>query len=244
MTFPSSGPGYSPQGGGPQQQPPQGPGSGPFPPQTPPGQQGGGAIGTLNIAVLLGLAVTVLGLVQYFMGFSDEASLAGWATVYLLVAGLLAALRVLPNGPKVMPFVALFSVLGAFQSVDAMVGIGENAETPGIMIVVLILGILQMLVAVAALLFDHNVLKLPAPRPQAPYSPYGQPYGQQPQHPQGPPSGAFNQPTTYGPPVTPGASPGQQPTQYASQQGQFYQEQQQEPGRKPETPPGGSNQPG
>jgi hypothetical protein len=244
MTYPSSGPGY-PHQGGPQQQP-----------QT---QHQSLSVGSL--AVILALAVTVLGLVNYFIGFSDEAAAAGSAIQFLLVGGLLAALRVLPNGPKVLPFAVLFSVLGALS---ALLTVVRNDEVPGVITVILILGILQMLVAVAALLFDYDVLKIPAGKPQGPY---GQQFGQQgapgqfggqgqfgqqgqpgqPGQPgqqgqpglQEPPSGAFNQPTQYGPPVTP--PPTQQATQYAPQHGQFYQQQQSpESGQQQGNPPGGS----
>ncbi|SFB32358.1 hypothetical protein SAMN05216266_108144 [Amycolatopsis marina] len=219
MTYPSGGPGY-PQQGGPQQQP-----------QTPNQNLSVG-----SLAVILALAVTVLGLINYFIGFSEDARGATGVIQFLLVGGLLAALRVLPNGPKVLPFAALFSVLGAFM---ALLTVVHSSDVPGVITVVLILGILQMLVAIAALLFDYNVLKMPAAKPQA--GPYGQQYGQPGQFggqgqfgqsgPQDPPSGGFNQPTQYGPPATP--PPGQQQaTQYAPQQGQFFQQQSPESGQQ------------
>ncbi|WP_410656501.1 DUF5336 domain-containing protein [Amycolatopsis sp. lyj-112] len=272
MSYPSGGPGYPQQGGG--QQPPQShPGSGAFPQQQAPAQAS-----PLNLALLLALAVTVLGLVQFFIGFSDEADAAEWEIRFLLVGSLLAALHVLPRGPKVLPFAALFSVLGAFGALDRIIGYptvdGGDGRTevsvPGILTVVLILGILQMLVAVAALLFEHDVLKLPAAKPQqqAPQAPYSQqfpqqgpqgPFGQQgPQGPpatqvqpfpgagqqgqqQGEPSGPFAQPTQFQPPVT--QPPGQQATTYAPQQGQFFQQPPSSPeGQNPGTPPGGFGQ--
>ncbi|MFI9456035.1 DUF5336 domain-containing protein [Amycolatopsis sp. NPDC052450] len=248
MSYPSGGPGYPQQGGG--QQPPQShPGSGAFPQQQAPSQAP-----PLNLALLLALAVAVLGLVQFFIGFSDEADAAGQVSVFLLVSGLLAGLHALPRGPKTLPFAALFSVLGAFGALDLIIGYGsgrEEVSVPGILTVVLILGILQMLVAVAALLFEHDVIKLPAAKPQqqaqqAPYSqqfpqqgpqgPFGQqgqqgpaatqvqPFpgaGQQGQQ-QGEPSGPFSQPGGFQPPVT--QPPGQQATTYAPQQGQFFQQ--------------------
>ncbi|WP_410604498.1 DUF5336 domain-containing protein [Amycolatopsis sp. lyj-90] len=271
MSYPSGGPGYPQQGGG--QQPPQPhPGSGAFPQQQVPSSPAS----PLNLALLLALAVTVLGLVQFFIGFSDEADAAKEVSVFLLVSGLLAALHALPRGPKTLPFAALFSVLGAFGALDLVIGYptvdgGEGrpeVSLPGILTVVLILGILQMLVAVAALLFEHDVLKLPAAKPQqqapqAPYSqqfpqqgpqgPFGQPgqqgpaatqvqpfpgAGQQQGQPQGEPSGPFAQPGGFQPPVT--QPPGQQATTYAPQQGQFFQQPpSSEQGQNPGTPPGG-----
>ncbi|AXB46926.1 DUF5336 domain-containing protein [Amycolatopsis albispora] len=212
MSFPSSGPGYPPQGGGPNN--PQGPGTGSFPPVGPPPQQQQLQAGALNFAVILALAVSVLGLVQYFVGFSDEASPAGESTTWFLVGGLLAALRVLPNAPKVLPFAALISVLGALQALDHVIAYGENDTVPGIITVIVILGFLQLLAAVAALLFDYDVLKLPAPKPQGGPQQYGPPSGQQPAQPQPGQPGQYapQQPQFGGPP--PASSP-QQTTQYA-----------------------------
>ncbi|GLY63440.1 DUF5336 domain-containing protein [Amycolatopsis taiwanensis] len=213
MTFPSGGPGYPQQGGGAQPNP-QAPGTGGFPQQHAPVA----TLSSANLTVLLSLAVTLLGLINYFIAFSDETAGADFAIIFLLIGGLLAALRVLPGGPKVLPFVALTSVFGALWAILEVV---RASVVPGIVTVILILGILQMLVAVATLLFDHGVLKMPAQRQQ--YPPYGQPYGQPTQPPQGPEQQAGPSGTQYGPPVTP--PPGQTPqsTVYAPQQGQFYQ---------------------
>ncbi|MFD9960365.1 DUF5336 domain-containing protein [Amycolatopsis sp. NPDC058986] len=269
MTFPSGGPGYPQQGGG-QQPPHTPPHSGAFPPQAPPQAPPPAAPGAAipqNLPMLLSLAVTVLGVVQYFIGFSDEASVVGQETLFLLVGGLLAALYVLPKGPKALPFAALFSLLGAFETLDEIIGVREGVSVPGIVTVIFILGILQMLLAVGALLLAHDVIKPPAPKPAAPQSQYGpqfgqpgqqgtsqfgqpapqQQYGQQQpgqQAPQGPvaaagePSAPFSQPTTFSPPAMP---PTQQATTYAPQQGQFFQQPSSgEQGQQnPGTPPGG-----
>jgi hypothetical protein len=206
--------------------------------------------------LLLALAVAVLGLVQYFLGFSVDASPVGQATLFLLVGGLLAALSVLPKAPKVLPFAALFSVLGALNAIDAAIAIPSQA--PGIIVVVLILGILQMLAAVGLLLLEYDLVKLPAAKPQTPQGPYGQQFGQGPkqqfgqqphygQQPHGQPgqselAGQYSQPTQYSPPVNPG--PGQQSTTYSPQQGQFFQQppSEGEQRKSPGTPPGGSGQ--
>ena len=258
MTFPSGGPGYPQQGGS--QQPYQtAPGTGSSPPPAPrtaPSPQ--------NLPLLLTLGVSALGLIQYFLGFSDQADLASWGTIFLLVGGLLAALELLPNGPKALPFAALFSVLGAFEVIDAMIAVPTTATIPGIVVVMLILGIVQMLVAVGALLLDHGVVKLPVPKPAAPHGPYGQQFGQpgaqqqfgqqpprygQPQGQPGQPgqpgqSEPPAQPTQYSPPVNPG--PGQQSTTYSPQQGQFFQQPPSSPEggqqQPPSTPPGGFGQ--
>ncbi|MDT7797129.1 MAG: hypothetical protein QOI78_562 [Actinomycetota bacterium] len=252
MTFPSGGPGYPQQGGG--QQPPGPPPSGGFPQQQqhqPPHSHqasAGPANLTQNLPLLLALVVAVFGLVQYFLGFSDNAAV-GSATTFFLVAALLAGLHVLPKGPKTLPFAALFSVLGALEALDSLVSL---PTTPGIVTVILILGILQMLVAVGALLIEYDVVKPPAPKAAAPShgGQYGQPgqqqYGQQggPQFGQqqpgqaGAPGEPFSQPGQYGSPNPPSTTPppGQQATTYAPMQGQFFQ---QPPSDNPGTPPGG-----
>ncbi|NBH12542.1 DUF5336 domain-containing protein [Amycolatopsis sp. SID8362] len=256
MTFPSGGPGYPQQGGG--QQPPGPPPTGGFPQQqhSAPAPSGSGPAGLpQNLPLLLALVVAVFGLVQYFLGFSDNADV-GLATNFLLVAGLLAGLHALPKGPKTLPFVALFSVLGALDALDSLVAL---PTTPGIVTVILILAILQMAVAVGALLIEHDVIKPPSPKPAAPsyggQQQYGQPgqqqqYGQpgqqfgQPGHGPGPvaqtgePSAPFSQPGQYGSPNPPSTTPppGQQATTYAPQQGSFFQ---QPPSDNPGTPPGG-----
>ena len=253
MTFPSGGPGYPQQGGG--QQPP-GPPSSAFPSQQqPPSHQapssGGGGL-PQNLPLLLALGVAGLGLVQYFLGFSDDGEV-GLGGTFLLGGGLLAAMTALPKGPKTLPFAALFSVLGALEVLDSLVGMQTS---PGIVTVILILGILQMLVAVGALLIAHDIIKPPSPKPAAPS--YGGQYGQQgqqqygqqgqqfgqPGHGPGPvaatgePSAPFSQPGQYGSPNPPSTTPppGQQATTYAPQQGQFFQ---QPPPENPGTPPGG-----
>jgi uncharacterized protein DUF5336 len=235
MTFPSGGPGYPQQGGGAQPNP-QAVGTGGFPPPQGPAA----TLSVSNLTVLLALAVTLLGLVNYFIGFSGEAATADSPITFLLVGGLLAALKVLPRGPRTLPFAALFSTIGALDAIVVVVRVPSQAGVPGVVTVILILGILQMLVAVATLLFDHGVLKLPAPQQPHYGPPYRQPatFGQPPQQ-HGAESPAGPQGTQFGPPVTP------QSTVYAPQHGQFYQPQQQpESGQQqqppsPGTPPGG-----
>ncbi|GAB3153318.1 DUF5336 domain-containing protein [Amycolatopsis sp. NPDC004378] len=254
MTFPSGGPGYPQQGGG--QQPPGPPSSG-FPAQQPPhshqAPSPGGAAGLpQNLPLLLALVVAVFGLVEYFLGFAETGDV-GLGGTFLLGGGLLAGLHALPKGPKTLPFAALFSVLGALEVLQTLVGMQTS---PGVVTVILILGILQMIVAVGALLLEYDVIKPPAPKPAAPqYGQYGQPgqqqYGQPGQgYPQGTqvqpgpvastgePSAPFSQPGQYGSPNPPSTTPppGQQATTYAPQQGQFFQ---QPPPENPGTPPGG-----
>ncbi|GAA1947287.1 DUF5336 domain-containing protein [Amycolatopsis minnesotensis] len=272
MSFPS-GPGYPQQGGG-AQPGPQAPGTGGFgqagpaqqPPAPPAPSQASAGI-PMNPGVLAALVTTVLGVVAYFLSFSSEASGTSMVVTLLLVGGLLAALRLLPNGPKALPFATVISVAGGLLGVSTVVGAPADSTVPGIVVVLLIVGILQLLAAVAALLFEYKLLKVPAPKPQQPQQQaYGQgfapqqhqqqnqqfPQGQTTQYPQpqqGPnEGGGFAQPTKYGPPVTPPGSAPQQPPQpqattYAPQQGQFYQQPSGEGEQKPGTPPGGFGQP-
>jgi hypothetical protein len=172
----------------------------------------------MSLPVLLALGVTLLGMVAYFCGFSDEADTAAFDVRLMLLAGLLAAFRALPNAPRYFPVAAAIAVLAGLSMLDTVIGIPEGLDTPGIVVVLLIMGILQMAAAVVALLFDFGVLKVPAPR----HTQYGQ---------YGPPSGPFPGPGQYPP-------PGQQTT-FQPQQGQFGQ-----PGQNPGTPPGGYPQQG
>ncbi|MCR6490311.1 DUF5336 domain-containing protein [Amycolatopsis sp. OK19-0408] len=252
MTFPSGGPGYPQQGGG--QQPPGPPSSG-FPAQQPHSHQapaGGAPNLAQNLPLLIALAVAVLGLVQYFLGFAESGDV-GLGGVLLLAGGLLAGMHALPKGPKTLPYAALLSVLGALEVLDTLVALQTS---PGVVTVILILGILQMLAAVGALLIEHGVIKPPAPKPAAPsyggqygqqqpgqqqYGQPGQQYGQQQPGPvaqTGEPSAAPFPQGQYGSPNPPSTTPppGQQATTYAPQQGSFFQ---QPPSDNPGTPPGG-----
>ncbi|MFF0146760.1 hypothetical protein ATK36_2571 [Amycolatopsis sulphurea] len=246
MTFPSGGPGYPQQGGG---QPPQGPpppGGFPQPQPTQGPPSAPTPVAPENLPLLLSLGVAVLGLVQYFIGFSDEAGDVGQDTVFLLTGGLLSGLALLPKAPKVLPFATLFSVLGALGALDTVIA---ERSTPGIVVVILVLGVVQMLVSVGALLMDYGVLKPPAPKPAVPnvpqyQQPYAQPFQSSPQPGQSAPQpGQPGQPGQYQAPQPPPAppSPGQQATTYAPQQGQFFQQPPAEPG-KTGTPPGGFGQ--
>jgi hypothetical protein len=222
MTFPGGQPGGGYPGQGPQQ-PPQGPGGyGP-----PPGS--GLKLGLPEVAhlVVAGLGVLILFLSFASIGDGIDASLyeaqLGWVPALLLAGGLLSAKVILPGEdkkPGLIPVALVFAGVWAYLftvfTADGDLGAG------GIM--VMIFGILQMLAAIAALLFDLGVIKPPAPNP------YGQPGGMYP------PSGAFPQQQPpqqpqFGQPQAP--PPGQQTT-FAPQQGQFGQQ----PGQ-PGTPPGG-----
>lgn len=220
MNYPSGG--FPAQG--PQHQPPPPQGGQYFPPQGAPAAQGGGT--KLDFGFIAYLTVAGLGLLNLFLGFANVVEGAaffetgqGWVPGLLFIAGLSAAVGLLPGDQKPGAWPAFFS-LGAvlpllffiFQT-DASIGAG------GIM--VLILGLLQVAAAVAAYLISEKIIKLPEPG-QGGHGQFGQPgqYGRPGQY--GPPQGGFGQPGQPGQPQ-PGQQ-AQQPTQYASQQGQFIQQ--------------------
>lgn len=220
MSYPSGG---FPAQGGPQHQPQQGQQTQHFAPVQP--APAPGPAKPLPIGLIGALIVTVLGLVSYFLTFADALTFGG-PTLYLVVGGLLAALSLIPDGPKTLPFAALFSVLGFLATLSALI---ESPSVAGVLIVQLILSILQVLASVAVLLFDLGIVKMPAPRPAQPA--YGGP-GQFGHGQFGPPqSGGFGQPGQPGQQGQPGQfggapaqSPAQGPTTYAAQQGQFHQQ--------------------
>lgn len=213
--FPSQGP-HQPQSQGTQYLQPGAP-------QTPPRAPGGGR--SLNLALILLLAVCALGLVGYFLAFAEAIPFGqGFLALsdpvqYMVFAALLTALHLAPKGPKLLPFIALLAVVPVFVLLDNVV---EAPDLDGIVIVLFIVSILQAVAAVGALLTDNGVLKLPARAPQQPTYPgpaqFGKPgpFGQQ---------GPFGGPGAPGPgaPGQPPAGPPQQ-TQYASPQGQFFQQ--------------------
>jgi len=192
----------------------------------------------LGLPQIAHLVVAGLGVLVLFLAFASVRDGAeqsfyeygiGWVPALLLVGGLLSLKVILPGEdkkPGLIPPVIIFSTVWAYLfTVFTTEG---DLGTGGIM--VMVFGILQMLAAIAALLFDLGIIKAPTPNP----------YGQQPMY---PPSGAFpqqqqpgqpgQQPGQYG--QQPPAQPGQQTT-FAPQQGQFGQQPTQQP---PGTPPGG-----
>lgn len=232
MTFPGGAPGGYP-GQGPQQQP-SFPGPGPYGPP-----QGGGM--KLGIPAIAHIAVAGLGVLNFFLGFADVADVpdgygnasffanANLLPGFFLIAGILSLPAILPGEDKKKPGIApaAFAVTGMltilFLSFTAEGDLGIGA------VLIMIFGILQGLVAVAAYLLDAGILKMPAPNP----------YGNQPPGGQFPPSGQFPAPPPQQPqPGQFGAPPGQQTT-FAPQQGQFGQ-----PPQQPGTPPGGYPQQG
>jgi hypothetical protein len=180
---------------------------------------------------VLFLVTAGLGLINLFVCFANWAGGAsffeaglGWIPGLLLVGGLAALFGILPGEHEPGPWPAVFTLGATLPMLFTVFQSEADMQAGGVM--VLIFGILQMLVAIAAYLFDAGILTPPAPQPHGPYGHAG-PYGQ-------PASGSFaqqqpfgQQPTTFAQPVNQqGQQQGQQqPTTYASQQGQFFQQQ-------------------
>lgn len=226
--------------GAPQQQPP-----GPAQHQAPQPAHGASGANNINLALIFPLAAAGLGLVAYLVAFADDVS--GNVT-YLLAAGLLAGLSVLPSTPK--GFVPVAAVLAAVQTLLQLQGIIKSPSVQGLDIVLLIVALLETAALVLAFLLAEGIVKF-EPKPANPYAGHpgqGQPGGWNPQ------SGAFPQ---QGQHPQHGAPQQQAPQQqFGQQQPQFGQQPQQpaQPGQPPQqtsfmpqpgqfgspgTPPGG-----
>jgi hypothetical protein len=235
--------------GAPQQQPP-GPAQHQAPPQAH-GAPGAPGANNINLGLILPLVAAGLGLVAYLVAFADDVSSGN--VVYLLAAGALAGLSVLPSIPK--GFVPVAAVLAAVQTLLQLQGIIKSPSVQGLDIVLLIVALLETAAIVLAFLLAEGIVKF-EPKPANPYAGHpgqGQPGGWNPQ------SGAFPQQGQHPQHGAPQQAPQQQaPQQQPSfgQQQQFGQQPQQpaQPGQPPQqtsfmpqpgqfgspgTPPGG-----
>ncbi|KOX17240.1 hypothetical protein ADK67_38985 [Saccharothrix sp. NRRL B-16348] len=189
----------------------------------------------VNLNLILPLVAAGLALIAFLLAFADDVQFDS----YLIAAGILAGLSVLPQAPKGLLYAAvplgLVTTLGQLQEL-----ISTEADVQGMQIVMLIVSLLLSAAVVMSLLMEIGIVKLQPKTANV----YGQPGGWGPQsgafpqqgQPQqfGPPSGQFGQPA---PPPQAQQQPGQpQPTSYMPQPGQFGQ-----PGQQPGqgTPPGG-----
>jgi len=191
-----------------------------------PGQPAPGAgygspapFGDLGAPDLLPLAITVLSLVSYFCSYSTDAVGVSLQVMVLLAGGLVAAIQLIPKAPSTLPVAAVLSLVGALSMLAATI---QNSGGTTITVVILIMGLLQALVAVAALLLANDVIKL-APRTPAGYGPHG---GYPPPAAYPPP----NQPNPYGQQFS------DRSTQFLQHPGQISQQQ-------PSTPPEGFGNP-
>ncbi|MET8756676.1 DUF5336 domain-containing protein [Lentzea sp. NPDC004782] len=228
--------------GAPQQQPP-GPAQHQAPPQAH-GAPGAPGANNINLGLILPLVAAGLGLVAYLIAFADDVS-SGNVT-YLLAAGMLAGLSVLPSIPR--GFVPVAAILAAVQTLLQLQVIIKSPSVQGLDIVLLIVALLETAAIVLAFLLAEGIVKF-EPKPANPYGGQpGQPGGwnpqsgafpQQGQHPQhgapqqqqAPQQPSFGQQQFGQQPQQP-AQPGQPPqqTSFMPQPGQFG---------APGTPPGG-----
>ncbi len=188
MTYPPNTPGF--------QVPQQSAGYGP--PQVPP-QPGGGPnrTPTYLAGVVLGL-----GLLAYLASFGPQLSIStemgpfggaqltasglSYWTVAALVAALLAGVGLAPKVKSFAPVVAALSILAVLLAAAQIFNSPAQFSIGWGLWLGLTLTVLQAAAAVAALLFDSEVLSAPTPRPR--YEPYAQ-YGPPPGYFPGPQSG-------------------------------------------------------
>jgi hypothetical protein len=212
-------------------------------PGQPPAPAGPNFIAKIGLPKLLSAATLLLALVCYFISFADAAAGTSLAILLLLAGGLLGVFALLPKAPNLLPTSALLSTLGGLHLLAIVVhggattfdgtSFGGSSSTAGSVIVILIFGLLQFLVAIAALVLDSGVINL-APKP----APYGHQQGGWPQQPQ---QGQYPQaqtPQQYGqtPPSTQYVGQGQPAAaQPSAEYGQPAAQQYGHPG----TPPGG-----
>lgn len=180
-------------------------------------------------------AVVVLGLASYLLSFgpaiSDEdgeisSSTFGLDVPLLVLAGLLAAAALLPKARNYTAVVAVLSVLGFLLTISALISIPDGLSAGWALIVIVIVGGVQAIVALGALLLDAGLVTPPKPRPKyGQYQQYGGYYGQAgPQYgqqPGGPPQQSPGQPPypqQYGYPTGGFPPAGQQPGQQAEHQ--------------------------
>ncbi|MFD5824338.1 DUF5336 domain-containing protein [Lentzea sp. NPDC060358] len=210
--------------GAPQQQPP-----GPAQHQAPHQAPGAPGANNINLGLILPLVAAGLGLVAYLVAFADDVS--GNVT-YLLAAGLLAGLSVLPSVPR--GFVPVAAVLAAVQTLLQLQGIIKVSSVQGLDIVLLIVALLETAAIVLAFLLAEGIVKF-EPKPANPYA--GHQQGQQPGG-WNPQSGSFPQQQAQQHPQS-GAFPAQPqaPQQQQSFGQQSFGQQPQQPQQQPGQPP-------
>lgn len=176
----------------------------------------GGAEGPSKLPAYLLMAVAALGLLIYLANFgpifqvtasdflgqggtvSGSTLGIGIAVIAGLLAGLLAAVSLLPKQRNHVAVVAAIALLSFLLVIAELINKPSEASIGWALYVLIALTLLQAASAIASLLYDSGILNPPAPRPKydqqqqqygqygAPASYYGQPQGQpqhqQPQH--------------------------------------------------------------
>jgi Family of unknown function (DUF5336) len=173
-------------------------------------------------AYLLG-AVIALGLIGYLVSFGPNIPNDSLVTVALVLAGLLAAIDLVPKQRDYTGVVVVIASIGFLLAISHMI---KGSGGGWAWITTVALTVLQALAAAGALLLEAGVITPPAPRPKyeqyPPYGAAGQYYGQpaQPQqqytqppgypyggYPGGPMTGAYPPPPQPGPPTPPTGFP-------------------------------------
>lgn len=205
MTYQPSNPGYATQ------QPPAG-----YPPAQQPAGYGVPGVpavppGPSKLPVYLTATVAALGLLAFLVGtfapgriwseLGAPADMPGeslWM-VAAVVAGLLAAVSLLPKVASYAPVIAVVSLLALLLVIAQLVGGGDDISIGWGLWLALLVTLSQAALAVAALLFATGTITPPAPRPG--YEQYGQ-YGPPPAGyyaPAGPPPAGVPGPGYPGP---------------------------------------------
>lgn len=115
---------------------------------------------TLSTWLLLGTVVA--GLLAWLLSLFGSPAVS---IDFSLGAGLLGLVVLLPGedkAPKLLPFVAVFATLAGLLGIRAVVGAGFGVPS-AIGVVVFVLIVLEMLAAIGAVLFEYNMVQLPAP---------------------------------------------------------------------------------
>jgi hypothetical protein len=174
------------------------PGNPGYPPAQSPGSYGAPAASSFakpegadsNLKHYLTIAVAVLGVLAYLASYfpmvsrllpnGDELVEKGSTLPVdlVLLAGLLAAVSLLPKAKNFLAAVTAISVLGALLLIQDTIDASDRGA--GLWIAVTA-GVVQAGVATGALLLDAGVITAPAPRPKYDqyYGQYGGYYGQQ-----------------------------------------------------------------
>lgn len=174
---------------------------------------GSGAEGPSKLPGYLLMAAAVLGLLIYLTNFGPIFELTtpnilgqgsttsgstlgiGIAVIAALLAGLLAAVSLLPRQRNHVAVVAALSVLAFLLVIAELVQKPDEASIGWALYVLILLTLLQAGSSVASLLYHAGILTPPAPRPkydqqqQQQYGQYGGPssyYGQPPSQPHQP----------------------------------------------------------
>ncbi|OBF78850.1 hypothetical protein A5791_12140 [Mycobacterium sp. 852002-51163_SCH5372311] len=163
-----------------------------------------------KLPLYLGFAVVGLGLAAYFASYGPGGVVQ--SMVAALLAGLLAAVGLVPKAKPHLGVISAISVLGLLLAISETVNAPDNGSTPWGLWLVLTFSFLQAASAVAALLLESGVITMPPPRPK--YDPYQQQYGQYGQYGQQ----QYGQQPYYGQPAQQ-AQPGIQSPQQAPPSG-------------------------